>query len=544
MRHDAIVEIARQCSVDRDIRKTYNAELRQWYTRGTSTGERSRFGNMIRSTVRQSAAYRFQSESVRFGLALSHRYGEQFSAKLEVARDDFHRAWHDDGDGLVIADGNEWASVYPSVIFKVVPVAGMARTTLVPDPADVGVFEADKPFDRQEALTHYFTLTLPSFRRLVSGHPDEERLMDLARMEANTGSGEGPLTGTTERIVFDQFASPTTSPVFGGGAVVNASTQPEAIVEAPRVLCCEVWVVDDRIQDWRVVTCLAAGGLPTDTVWDRRVPILSGIDPFVKLTLSGALDYVWGFSSVDDLTGLQDLFEERMGDINELMKLQLKPPTVLGGFGGLSDERAKRLNTPGGVLSTSIPNPSVNRFQPNMPPEAYSSAQEIKRMVADQAGLPILTNPGGGDSPGIRAGNQLGVLATLSSAWLREDAMKVERATSEVATLKWRMMRELSDEPLVEPNGDRFLLKHLPRDVVALVDSHSASPLYAAAVKAEADVMLKAGAIDLPDYVRMKDPPGRDVLIAKARHLAEAKAKQAERMFAIQEMKASRGRSR
>jgi hypothetical protein len=233
-----------------------------------------------------------------------------------------------------------------------------------------------------------------------------------------------------------------------------------------------------------------------------------------------------------------------MGDINELMKLQLKPPTVLGGFGGLSDERAKRLNTPGGVLSTSIPNPSVNRFQPNMPPEAYSSAQEIKRMVADQAGLPILTNPGGGDSPGIRAGNQLGVLATLSSAWLREDAMKVERATSEVATLKWRMMRELSDEPLVEPNGDRFLLKHLPRDVVALVDSHSASPLYAAAVKAEADVMLKAGAIDLPDYVRMKDPPGRDVLIAKARHLAEAKAKQAERMFAIQEMKASRGRSR
>jgi len=106
------------------------------------------------------------------------------------------------------------------------------------------------------------------------------------------------------------------------------------------------------------------------------------------------------------------------------------------------------------------------------------------------------------------------------------------------------MMRELSDEPLMEPDGQSFLLKHLPREVVALVDSHSASPLYAAAVKAEADVMLKAGAIDLPDYVRMKDPPGRDVLIAKARHLAEAKAKQSERMLLIQEMKASRGRSR
>jgi hypothetical protein len=543
MRHEFIVELGRQCSVDRPIRKTYNAELRQWYTKGSSTGERVRY-NKIRADMKQAAAYRFQSESVRFGLALSHRYGEQFSAKLEVARDDFHRAWHDDGDGLVIGNGNEWAGVYPSVVFKVVPVAGQARTTVVPDPADIGVFEPDKPFDRQEALVHYFLLSLASFRRLVAGHPDEERLMNVARMDAETGSGEGPLTGTTERIVFDQIATSTTSPVYGGGAIVGSSGQPEAIVEAPRVLCCEVWVVDDRIQDWRVVTCLAPAGMVSDVLWDRRTPILSGIDPFVILTLSGALDYVWGLSNTDDLTGLQDMREERMADINDLMKLQLKPPTVLGGFGGLSDERAKRLNTPGGVLSTSIPNPSVNRFQPNMPPEAYSSVDGIDRMFADQGGLPILTNPGGGDSPGIRAGNQLGVLATLSSARLREDAMKVERATSEVATLKWRMMRELSDEPLMEPNGDRFLLKHLPREVVALVDSHSASPLYAAAVKAEADVMLKAGAIDLPDYVRMKDPPGRDVLIAKARHLAEAKAKQSERMMAIQEMKAMRGRSR
>ena len=130
----------------------------------------------------------------------------------------------------------------------------------------------------------------------------------------------------------------------------------------------------------------------------------------------------------------------------------------------------------------------------------------------------MLMNPGGGDSPGIRAGNQLGVMATLMSARLRENAMRVERATSEIATLVWRLTRELSDEPLTLPDGSRVFLNQIPRDVVALVDSHSASPLYAAAVKAEADVMLKAGSIDLPDYVRMKDPPGRDALIQAPRH--------------------------
>lgn len=542
-RHDAIVEIARQCSVSRDTRKAYNRELRDWYTRGTVTQDRARY-NKIQAHVKQASSYSFQSESVRYGLVLPHRYGEQFSPELEIARDDLHRAMHDDGDNLTIADGNLWARVYPSVIFKMVPVAGVPTTCIIPDPADVGVLEEDRPFNRQEAIVHYFSLTLPMFRRFVRGHPEADDLMELAVMEADSDSGEQPLTGTVERIVFDQVASDTTSPVYGGGALVNAQVNPEAIVEAPRVVLCEVWVADDSIKDWRIVTCFAPAGMVTRTIWDRRTPVLSGIDPFVKLTLSSALDYVWGFSEVDDLSGLQEMREKRLADIDTMMDLQLDPPIVLGGFGGLSDERAKRLRSRGGTLATSIPNPSVQRLAPQMPPEAYGSLDGIDKMFADEGGLPIITNPGGGDSPGIRAGNQIGVLATLASARIREDAMKVERCASEIATLKARMLRDLEREPLRRADGSRFLWSQIPREVVALVDSHSASLLYATAVKAEADTMLKAGAIDLPDYVRMKDPPGRDVLVAKARHLAEAKARQSERIMAIQEMKAQKGRSR
>ena len=537
LRREAVVELARQCSVSRSRRQTYHRELRDWYVRGSATQDRVRY-NKLKAHVKQSTAYLFQSESVRFGLALPTRYGDTFSGELETARDDFHRTWHDGRAGATVENGVKWAHVYPSVVWKVVPSQGEPVVCLVPDPADIGVMEEDRPFDRQEAIIHFFWLNMPQFRRLIRDHPHEDDLMAEARGSAEMGGGDEPLTGTVERLVFDNVGSP----MEGGGALVSGPVSMEAMVEAPRVLLAELWVVDDRIKDWRVVTCLAPAGHVTRVIWDRRTPVLSGMDPFVSLTLDEAPDYTWGFSETDDLASLQEWREHRMGQIDRMMELQLDPPIVLGGFGGLSDERAKRLRTPGGTLSTPIPNPSVNRLAPQMPPEAFGEVDAIDKMFADQAGLPILLQ--GQGEPGIRAGNQLGVMATLASARLRQNAMRVERATSEVATLKWRLHRELHDEPLMKPDGTRFLLTQLPRDVVALVSSHSASPLYAAAIKADADTMLRAGAITLEDYVEMKDPPMVDVLRAKARRLAEEKAKRAQEIMRIQELKATKGRSR
>ncbi len=133
-------------------------------------------------------------------------------------------------------------------------------------------------------------------------------------------------------------------------------------------------------------------------------------------------------------------------------------------------------------------------------------------------------------------------MATLASARPRELAMRVEHAVSEIATLVWRYHRMLEPEALVKPDGARFLLTQIPKETVVLVAAHSASPLYAAAIKAEADNLLKAGAIDLADYVTMKDPPMVDVLRSKARHLQDAAAKKGERLLAIKEMQAQHGR--
>ena len=534
-RRELAVEVGRQCLASRDTRAAYNMECRQWYVAGAQTGERAIY-NKLKTHVRQSAAYLYQSESARFWLTTPTRYGDAFAEELDVARDDFHRLWHDSNAGLTIATGVRWAHVYPSVVFKVTAQGRMPCVSLVPNTADIGVFEEDRPFNRQEAYTHCFYLNMAQFRRLIAGHPRADQLMRKAIAWSDLGTGNEITGGVAPMMVFDNVGAP----LEGGGALVQGPSRSDAMIDTPRILCCEVWVVDDRLHDWRVFTALAPDGNVADIIWDRRTPGLSGVDPFVQLSLDDPPDYTWGFSEVDDLSGLQSWRERRMEQIDQLMVLQLDPPIVLGGFGGLSDERAKRLREPGGTLSTSIPNPTVHRNAPQMPTEAFGEIDAIDKQFADQGGLPILFS--GQGEPGIRAGNQVGVLATLASARIREMAMRVEHAVSEVATLTWRYHRLLEDEPLRKPDGSRFYLTQLPRETTVLVAAHSASPLYAAAIKAEADNMRKQGAIGLEDYVTMKDPPGVDVLRAKARKIEQNRAAQADRLMKLREVAALHGR--
>src|SRR5258708_5983419 len=128
LRREAAIELGRQCSVSRATRQSYHRELRQWYVTGAASGDRAIY-NKLKTHVRQSSAYLFQAESVRFGLVAPSQYGDQFSAELEVARDDFHRVWHDErgGMGLTIATGVRWCHVYPSVVFKVTTQEGHPR---------------------------------------------------------------------------------------------------------------------------------------------------------------------------------------------------------------------------------------------------------------------------------------------------------------------------------------------------------------------------------------------------------------------------------
>lgn len=528
-----MVDIARICGADRPARKAYNAELRSWYTRGTAYEDRVRF-NKIKAHVKQKAAYLFQSESVRFGAVLPPSYGEDFDEQLDGVRGDFHRYWHTTKAGLVISLGVRMSVVYPTVVWKVTPHNDEVYLWNVPDPADIGVYEPDRPFDRQEAKVHYFWVTLGQFRRLVEGHPMRDELLRAAREAAESSGGyDEPTAPTVERLMFSSV-TPTMQGVISRGA----GSSPSAEVDAARVCLAELWIVDDRIGAWRCVTCLAPSGEVTRVIWDRK-PMLASHDPFVALTLEEMPDYTWGLSETDDMSGLQEWHEHRADQIDRLMELQLDAPIVLGGFGGLSDERAKRLRTPGGTLATSIPNPTAQRMAPQMPPEAFAELGEIGKFFAEAGGLPQLLH---GQLDANMKGSNAETAAALASPQVLDNAMRVEYATSEVATLMWRMRREISDDPIKMPNGQRFLLSQIPGQLSMEVASHSSSPLLMA--RTDAGEMLKLGAIDRPTYIELKNPPMVDLLRARARKLEAAAAKKAERIMKLQELKAERGRSR
>jgi len=69
--------------------------------------------------------------------------------------------------------GVEWNHVYPSVVWKVVPIGRRAEVILVPDPRTSACWSPERELRYQEAITHQFGLPLPRFQRLIKGHPRE-----------------------------------------------------------------------------------------------------------------------------------------------------------------------------------------------------------------------------------------------------------------------------------------------------------------------------------------------------------------------------------
>jgi len=112
LRQEAYVELSRQCTTDRSERKSYHSDLRVYYTTGTAIGARARY-NKLKAHIQQSAAYLYQSESVRFAAVLPPQYGEHFTHQLEAFRDEIHRWWHDSRAGLTVATGVRWGTSIP-----------------------------------------------------------------------------------------------------------------------------------------------------------------------------------------------------------------------------------------------------------------------------------------------------------------------------------------------------------------------------------------------------------------------------------------------
>ena len=514
--------VARECEISMETRRGRYRANRMWYLTGSDTGQRARYNKLLEH-VSFSSAYLYAPESVRFGVVLPPHYGDQWIPECDAAKEELHRLWHDSGAGLAFDQLVTWAHVYDTMLGKVVVSNGTPTLVPIADPADIGVWnESSDDWDTDEAIVHSYTLDVPRFARMVAPHPNAKHLIEVAEAHAVPGfeASENALPPTIQRTIILSQASPNLI-----GAVQGLGDTSLAIpqVTAPMVRMAELWIRDDAIQDYRVVTILLA---TEDILWEPRNPLVPGEHPFHPLTLIPTPGYRWGVAPMEYLIAMQGWREDKMRQLDDRDDKLIDPPMLFKGFTQITDEQAMRFRAKGGNLATQNPTAEATPFPPSPVAEPYQIIDRIDTDFARQGGLPKgLT---GQTEPGVRSGEQAESQAALAGGPTMKKAMYVESAVEAVATQMLRLQRRISGETLSKTEGasaHEFLLAQMPGDLVARVWAHSTSPLYATQLLTKAKLAHDAKAIDNEDYLEYLDLPLTDTkLKAKARQMAQAAA--------------------
>lgn len=547
-----------RCSTSRSDRQSRYQYLRLWYTRGTDVaGPPARY-NKIKPRIRLLNSYLYAPESARFSLLLNPADRKGFEQQLETARDAFVRQWRDSGADVRFALGVEWANVYGTTIYKLVPQEDGAVDVEYVDPGSFGVIREDIPsLDRQLAFCHWYHLSLTELENLIHGLSDEEQnkiLLEAKSLATPGGSGVGASAAPNmvENIVVTAVSPSSISGVTELGTLGDE----RPLVDEPLVELCEVW---EKVEykskypeghsragesctfvDWKVSTVLG-----TSVIIERRNPVLpwkpDGWDaeqPFIAVVPEPYPDYFWGESAVAPMMQLQQWREDRIKDIDSLIKRNLNPPVLISGV-AIPDEKVKALRAPGGNLVIPGQQATVKEFTTQLPQEAFAQQREIDQMFDEVMGVPEILQAS--QQGQMRSAGQVSAMANIAVGRVRQKALVIEDALELIATRIFHLMQrnDATEYPL-DGTDDIFLLSQIPPAVTIQVDAHSASPVYAEDTMAKAQALLNAKAIDLPTYVEMVNPPRMEDLRQKAKVLQENQAKASKEMMEIQKAKAER----
>src|SRR5262249_14634326 len=130
-----------------------------------------------------------------------------------------------------------------------------------------------------------------------------------------------------------------------------------------------------------------------------------GRHPFIKVCPNEVEGYFWGRSELANIAALQEILNSRINDIDDIFRLQAKPPRSFSGFGGLTDEKALALLSAGGRLTEDAPvGAKVENLAPNMPDIALDYITALERFMDEAAGFSAILS--GEADPNVRAGAQ------------------------------------------------------------------------------------------------------------------------------------------
>lgn len=517
-----IESMIRKCMHSQEERSRDYATYRGYYLHGARPEESETPYNKIYPTIDLLTSFLFSSETTNFSIHVGPEVHENEWTKLPPLTKSINTEWLNSGADMVFMQALTWALVYNTCMVKLV-MRGKDIHPFVVEPQMFGVLREDLSFtDRQEAMVHSYYTTRSQLEKDIEDHPDRAKILENITPERKDLSAEN--TG------LDRIILVNSTPNIQGNVDLNFSSRNQfnPQVDEELVEMQELWIWDDEISDYRVIT-RADNRV---TIYDRKNFFVDGEHPFIQVCPNPMYGYYWGMSEVFGLIGLQKWRNERVAQMRKLLDKQVSPPKSFSG-NGIQDEKLAAFGYAGSYLSINDPMGKLQEYAPNIPSDLFAEIQQIDEMFAERSGLQNLLM-GKGES-GVRSGRQTSELARLGSARIKKRALIIEDALEKMATLYLKAKRVYDDRQYKGEDGHKFIAMQFTDDSVVKVDGHSNSPLFVEDQKAIAATLLEAKAISRESYLEMVDPPMKEVLLRRLKVMekneaAAAKAKQEQEL--------------
>lgn len=546
-----VQDLVRKCFVSRDSRISFYNAMRMYYLFGIDDfGYDDADGafNKIYSHCQQLNSFMFSPETTRFDISLGPTVSSEYQSYVNPMVELLEQHWH--GTPYQSVDQTfkgavEWASVYGSTFVKIIPKVwhdpnDPIKTKLlsvrhhIVEPHNIGMLREDRfGLYNQECYAEKYVITLTQLRNELTMHRDRERIMKIAQeMTPNADARTQPGMGVMDRLIVTAISGDSIEGEANMvGSPLTSLYRPQ--VGEDMIEMTELYVYDDDIQDWRIITLLGND----EPIWDRPLDrmFLPFTLPHVQVCPLPAHDYAYGYSRVEKIIRLQGFRNERITDIRHLLRKQAHPPVSITGSAGIPDEMADALDTPGGSLTLPDVAATIKEHEVKIDGNQWVDVREIDNMIDDTTGLPPINQ--GKSEKGVRSESQGETLSELGATRAKSDALTIEDSLDCIATILVRVLRRYSaaqlradaDDNQEKPGEGVFTPSQFPDDFVAKVDGHSSSPVFRANYEAKVFRLLALQAIDKEDALQLLDIPRKRQLITTLKEKiepAEAKAHQ------------------
>jgi hypothetical protein len=499
------------CFSSREARKNFYSAMRMMYLFGSEAGQlKDGEINKIYPAIDLLSSFLYAQETTRFAVSFGKSADKINQMRASTINDVMNDEWLNTNTDFMANEAVKWALVYNTMIIKVVVRAPDIHPTLIL-PHNFGVLREDLPgLDSQEAVCVQYQITKSDLSTQLEGHPRAEEILD--KIVANPSSDYSEFKSPVERLLIS--AGPGTGSPNIVGEVDNPvlyTFQYEPKVDADMVRMYELYVYNDEIQDWQIVTTAYPGVIVFDRAADKC--FLKHELSFVKVTPNPLPDYFWGKSEVESLAGLQKRRQWLTGMLQNLLALNAKPPKALMGDGwtGIVDEKFAALDEPNSFIGNDNPNANVKEFRPEIPSDLWKEFSYNDEQFLETMGLSnILMGRG---EHGVRSQQQTKSLATLGSSRSKKRALVVEDSLEKLATLYLKLLRRYDPKSYLDDNGNKFVMAQVEDEFVVKVDAHSNSPLFMEDQRQMAADLLQAKAIKRKRFLQLLNPPMLGTLI-------------------------------